>query len=367
MEHMMENMKTEMRATDVEPSAELGFGAQLRQARERAGLGRAEVARNLRVTDRVIECLEYELFDELPPPIFVRGYLRQYAAMLRIPSEEIIHLYNRTHGERPAPLIRESLRQRLVDRQLGFRVWPVLTVLVVVATLLGLWLFGGQHLTQVADVLQDKPLQNNTLQEQAASKAMPDAGRTTMSAGLSSGGPQKTAPPKPGEQRAVPFGQHETTAASGNSPPPAAQGRQSDPVPADLAQAEVAKDRLTDNPNTQLPADPLSGQDAPQSTRAGQTVSSTPSVVPGERVVQFQFNKDCWLEVRDADGNKVFTSMAHAGETKTFRVKAPLAVLLGNASGVTIRVDGKPFDFSRYRNKSQIARFHIPAADHPQG
>lgn len=356
MEHMMENMKTETKAMDVEPPTELGLGAQLRLARERAGLGRAEVARNLRVTDRVIECLEYELFDELPAPIYVRGYLRQYAALLRMPPEEMVHLYNRTCAERPAPLIRESLRQRLVDRQFGFRVWPVLTVLVAAATLLGLWLFGGQpNLSQVSDVLQDKP----------ATNAMPGTGTTTMSGGQqqSSVVPQKTpTPAKPGEQRAMPVGRDEATAVSDNSHSPAGQDWQPD-------RAMSAKERARDNPdanaNGQPPPGSLSGQETQQSIQSGLAASSSTAAVPGLRDVQFQFSKDCWIEVRDADGRKILVSMGRAGETRSIRAKAPLAVMLGNASGVAILVDGKKFDFSKYLNKSQISRFRIPAADNP--
>lgn len=359
MEHMMENMKTEMKAMDAESPTELGLGAQLRLARERAGLGRAEAARNLRVTDRVIERLEYELFDELPAPIYVRGYLRQYAALLHMPpeeTEEMVHLYNRTYAERPAPLIRESLRQRLVDRQFGFRVWPVLTVLVAAATLLGLWLFGGQpNLSQVSDVLQDKP----------ATNAMPGADTTTMSGSQQQPSvvPQKTSPPaKPGKQRTMPVGRDEATAVSHNSHSPAGQDWQPD-------RAMSAKERARDNPdanaNGQPPPGSLSGQEAQQSIQPGLAASSPTAAVPGLRDVQFQFSKDCWIEVRDADGRKILASMGRAGETKSIHAKAPLAVMLGNARGVAILVDGKKFDFSKYLNKSQISRFRIPAADNP--
>jgi cytoskeleton protein RodZ len=78
--------------------------------------------------------------------------------------------------------------------------------------------------------------------------------------------------------------------------------------------------------------------------------------------VQFQFSRDCWFEVQDANGNKVVATMGRAGESRTIHAKAPMSVLLGNATGVTILVDGKKLDFSKYIQKSQLARFRIPPA-----
>jgi cytoskeleton protein RodZ len=330
----------------------MGLGAQLRLARERAGLGLSEVARNLHVTNRVIESLEYEQFDELPPPIFVRGYLRQYASLLHMSPEEVVHLYNRTFAERPAPLIRESLRQRLVDRQLGFRIWPVLTVAVVVATVLGLWLFGGQpKLSEVSGVLQEKPA-SNVAPGVSTTSAPPEPHVTNasqQSATLRSeekGAQQGARPNMPPAVAGLPSGVRQDQ----KSTPSPLQGVQQDDVRNGLASGQALLES--------------SARDQTQQKAGAQAAASLPApdVAADERSVQFQFSKDCWFEVQDANGNKVLATMGRAGESKTIHAKAPMSVLLGNATGVTILVDGKKLDFSKYIQKSQLARFRIPPA-----
>ena len=355
MVRMSEDMRTEMNPADVIVPREMGLGVQLRLARERAGLGLDEVARNLHVTDRVIESLEDEHFDELPPPIFVRGYLRQYAALLHMPPEDLVHLYNTTYAERPAPLIRESLRQRLVDRQFGFRIWPVLTVLVVVATLLGIWIFGGQpKLSQVSDALQEKP----------ASEATPHAGHASIPAAHKHNEHQRAEPgpaQRPQGQEGQGAREPQSLSTPVSTPIVASQGQQASPaaVPGEQ-QAQGSLRNQTAKSQAMLP---FLQQDDTQHAGSPPPASAMTPAVPGEREVQFQFSKDCWIEVHDADGRKVLATMGRTGETRSIRGKAPLSVLLGNAGGVAIRVDGKKYDFTKYVQKSQLARFRIPAAD----
>ena len=336
----------------VPPEPEMGLGAQLRLARERAGLGLSEVARNLHVTNRVIESLEYEQFDELPPPIYVRGYLRQYASLLRMSPEEVVHLYNRKFAERPAPLIRESLRQRLVDRQFGFRIWPVLTVVVVVATVLGLWLFGGQpKLSEVSDVLQEKPAPN-VAPGVSTTSAPPEphaANASQQSATLRSeekGAQQGTGPSMPPAVIGLPSG--------------APQDQKNTHSPLQEGQQDHVRNGLA---SSQAPLE-TSARNQAQQKAGAQAADSLPApdAASDERSVQFQFSRDCWFEVQDANGNKVVATMGRAGESRTIHAKAPMSVLLGNATGVTILVDGKKLDFSKYIQKSQLARFRIPPA-----
>lgn len=337
----------------VSPEPEVGLGAQLRLARERAGLGLAEVARNLHVTNRVIESLEDEQFDELPPPIFVRGYLRQYASLLHMSPEEVVHLYNRKFAERPVPLTRESLRQRLVDRQLGFRIWPVLTVVVVVATVLGLWLFGGQpKLSEVSDVLQEKP----------ASDVAPGASTTSAPPEPHANASQQSAALQPEGKVAQQQGTgHNVPSAVADLPSGSLRDQKIVSSPLKGSQPDnVRKNALVTD---QAPLGSMPKNQAQQKPGAQVAASlPAPDIASDERNVQFQFSRDCWFEVQDANGNKVLATMGRAGETKTVHAKAPMSVLLGNATGVTIFVDGKKLDFSKYVQKSQLARFRIPSA-----
>ena len=67
----------------TEPLA-LSFGEKLRQTREKRGLSQQEAAKALCLDASIIDALEKEQFDKLPAPVFVRGYIKSYASLLRL-------------------------------------------------------------------------------------------------------------------------------------------------------------------------------------------------------------------------------------------------------------------------------------------
>src|SRR5581483_1197544 len=67
-------------------------GSVLARARDAQNLSIIEVARHLKLTPAQIEALEAGQYDRLPGPVFVRGFLKNYAKLLRVD---------------PAPLLRQ--------------------------------------------------------------------------------------------------------------------------------------------------------------------------------------------------------------------------------------------------------------------
>ena len=70
-----------------------GPGADLKAAREGLQVSIREVADALNLPARVIEALETDDYDRLPPTVFTRGYLRSYARLLELPSDELLARY----------------------------------------------------------------------------------------------------------------------------------------------------------------------------------------------------------------------------------------------------------------------------------
>lgn len=66
------------------------IGETLREARERRGLTIEQVAQETRISARFVEALEEERFEELPAPVYVRGFLRSYANFLRIDPQPLL-------------------------------------------------------------------------------------------------------------------------------------------------------------------------------------------------------------------------------------------------------------------------------------
>lgn len=67
-----------------------GIGEVLRSTRERRGLSIDQVAQDTRISTRFLEALEAEQFDELPAPVYVRGFLRSYAGYLRLDAQPLL-------------------------------------------------------------------------------------------------------------------------------------------------------------------------------------------------------------------------------------------------------------------------------------
>jgi cytoskeleton protein RodZ len=111
-------------------------GTMLKAERERQGLSREQITEKTRMRTQIVEAIENEAWGSLPPPVFVRGFLRAYAKVLGISQEAVIELYvkgvpSESPGQVP-PLEPSRNRRR--------KLWLALVLLVVLAALYGVWL-----------------------------------------------------------------------------------------------------------------------------------------------------------------------------------------------------------------------------------
>jgi cytoskeletal protein RodZ len=89
------------------PPATPSSGAELRDERQRRRLAIESIAEKTKIRRAYLQAIEEERFGELPAPVFVRGFLREYARCLGLPGEEVTRLYMRRyqdwHESRSAP------------------------------------------------------------------------------------------------------------------------------------------------------------------------------------------------------------------------------------------------------------------------
>ena len=67
----------------------LTLGAKLKQAREQQGLSVDDVAASLKLLPRIIDSLESDNYQALPEPVFIKGYVRLYAELLHLPTQDL--------------------------------------------------------------------------------------------------------------------------------------------------------------------------------------------------------------------------------------------------------------------------------------
>lgn len=76
-------------------------GAQLRTAREGLGLSIEEVADRLRLNEALVLAMEEDRFGLLGAPVFARGHLRNYAALVGASEREVLDAFD--VGDLPEP------------------------------------------------------------------------------------------------------------------------------------------------------------------------------------------------------------------------------------------------------------------------
>ena len=71
----------------------LSVGAYLSQERKRQNISLIEIVKVTRISLQYLEALEKDEFQTLPASIFVRGFLRTYAAQIGLDPKEVLDLY----------------------------------------------------------------------------------------------------------------------------------------------------------------------------------------------------------------------------------------------------------------------------------
>jgi len=70
--------------------APVSYGARLASQRQSAGLGVTDVAAQLRLHPNQVRAIEQEDLARLPAPVYVRGFVRSYARMLKIDPSPLL-------------------------------------------------------------------------------------------------------------------------------------------------------------------------------------------------------------------------------------------------------------------------------------
>lgn len=87
-----------------EPSTAAGVGASLRAAREARNMSIADAAQSLKLGPRQVEALEAENWQALPGNTMIRGFVRNYARLLGMDSDQLMHRLDSVQLQQTAQL-----------------------------------------------------------------------------------------------------------------------------------------------------------------------------------------------------------------------------------------------------------------------
>jgi cytoskeleton protein RodZ len=115
---------------------------------------------------------------------------------------------------------------------------------------------------------------------------------------------------------------------------------------ADLTTAQADEEMVADD----IQSEPVASRPLPE---------PVVELADGEIRLSLSFSGDCWTEVGDATGRRLFYELGHSGRTVELTGRAPLAVLLGNSENVDVRVNGNEYPVSPSIAGSRTARLTI--------
>lgn len=296
-----------------------GIGARLRAGRERMGLTLLQVAEKLHVDAKVVESLESERFDALGAPVFVRGHLKHYAELIGEQAAQLLELY--TGSNKPVqPDLTRVPKAAPASKPSQLAV-PALLVLIVFVLISVVWW-----------VLQSVRTASTSNPAPAAREVPLEPELSTPAGDLESAG----AEPPSGTPSAS------ATAASRAGGPQVA------------ASARPSGTSTAANVGTTAPVAP-SAQSASPAAPAGAVIPARGK--PME--VTLHFAADSWVEVYDANGERLFYDIGSADSQRTLSGTPPLRVTFGNAPGVTLVVNGKPATVPANAMRDDTAQFVI--------
>ena len=130
---MTKNIKKNQETNDL--NNEVSCGKLLSSERQAKDLSIKDVARELRIDSSIIKKLENNEFQLIEAPVFVKGYLRQYAGLLGLKIDMVIDSYEKNHPDQSyKPIVNEAeeqIRKYVLTPKLIFIATSVLVIFLM--------------------------------------------------------------------------------------------------------------------------------------------------------------------------------------------------------------------------------------------
>ncbi|MCU0593992.1 MAG: DUF4115 domain-containing protein [Desulfobacterota bacterium] len=265
------------------PPAPQSVGTLLKSERERLGLSREQITEKTRMRAQIVEALENEAWGALPPPVFVRGFLRTYAKVLGIGQEAVLDLYAKSvpsESSGQVPALEPPRRRRRWS-------WLVLLLLVFLGALYGVWIS-----------YSSSPVRPGSPEPETKDR-------------------EATAPPAPAHKGASPV-----------TPEPAAQ-------------PQVAV-RAVEDPGKKEPAPVQSASPVTLPSPKEPEALTRDPVDEGDRELSLTgiVRERTWLRIM-IDGKEEKEYLFQPGARPQWRGKEKFYILIGNAGGIDFDLNGK--------------------------
>ena len=305
-------------------------GARLLAERRNQGLSLGDIARQLKLSVRQVEALERDDYSGFAGPVFVRGFLCNYAKLLHLDPEPLLEAAELAVAP-PVVQVEQMPAAGTVSvagsdrgrRILGAAALAVLAVAAVV-------LLASNAARERHEQAPSAPGPSLALQTPATSSQHPDS-----------------PPPEPGTQA--------------SSPVPAT------PPPDNATSSEAGTETSPSTAGSALPSAPVATEatralprvEPPQSTPAG--APAQPQILvsgSGPAQVRLAFEDESWVEIKDGSGATIYSRLNTAGTERVVKGTPPFSLVVGNAHGVKVRYKDKAVDLGPH-TRVDVARITL--------
>jgi len=137
---------------------------------------------------------------------------------------------------------------------------------------------------------------------------------------------------------------------------PAAAAPAPAPVPAPIPQREA----VPAPPPVAEPAAPATAMLVPAPAVAERRSSSLVQheTVLNAKRIELLFDRESWVEIKDADGRIVFSQLNPPGSRRNVVGEAPFSIIIGNATGVKLRYNNTDVDLAPF-TRTDVARLTL--------
>ncbi len=336
----------------------------LRATRARAGIELQDASLHLKIQYPYLVALEEGHFNELPGPTYALGFVRAYAEFLELDADAVVRQFKEEGqglARRTSLVFPEPIQEGRLPGGAA-----LLIALVIAGLAYGGWYYYQSHNRVVIAAIPPVP---PNLSAMPLAATPPPAGSQASEPpmrpereDLAQSTPSRASPPSAAIAAAPQIATmtpHQTSAAQAAAAPQDASGANG-ALHANAAAAQAA-----------APVN-LSGSAAGHASatqpalKAGKTAAiSTPPAVaalpqppdnpnavkpreghafgeddPASRVMLIA-RQDSWIQVRDREGNVVFRTTLHPGDSYKVPNKPGLIMYTNNAGGLVVTVDGR--------------------------
>ncbi len=293
-------------------------GGALRIAREKLGLSLNDVTSRLKISNKQLEAIEADNFTALPEATIVKGFIRNYAKLLKLDAEPLLDAYNvlMPSKEPLAFTIKPSSTMKVggykkpkTGRYIAF------SILLILA--LAAWLFYQHYIEKPSPTA---PIANTEKLEPLPEQALPAVERMEQSSEIT-------------------------------LPPAASDGSLSSPQSLNSSESLIAAQAaLTPNPTATTNAQLILDSNAAS--------VNAPTADKNVARLELAASQETWVSVVDAKGKQMYSKIIFAGGRETVEAKTPLELVVGNAIGTTLMVNGKSVDLAPH-TRVNVARLKL--------